>query len=284
MRIKHSKYKNTGLIFELLVKQITADTLNRVESPAIGVLKKYFTGKTALVREFKLYEFILKNKSTSQTKAESIISTIIEVSKSIDQVALKNQKYSLIRELKEKYNLEEFFSTKVQDYTALAALYCLVEAHRVSDIVDPTFIVENKVTLLEHLTQTKQDSKEVRDNLIEEYSKYDKDLKILTFRILLEKFNNKYENLSTEQKDILREFITSTDSTPRLRNVINTQIGQIRNTITSLSEKVTDDIIKIKLQEVTKNIVEVSKTEKIKDDHLVSLLQYYELVKELKEL
>ena len=56
-RIKHSKVKNTGLIFELLVKQIAADTLSKKDSNAVEILKNYFTGKSALVREFKLYEF-----------------------------------------------------------------------------------------------------------------------------------------------------------------------------------------------------------------------------------
>ena len=106
MRIKHSKYKNTGLIFELLVKQIASDTLNKKDSKAVEILKRFFTGKSTLVREFKLYEFVLKNKSVNQSKAESIVSTIIEVSRNIDKVDLKKQKYSLIREIKNSYDLK----------------------------------------------------------------------------------------------------------------------------------------------------------------------------------
>ena len=148
MRIKHSKYKNTGLIFELLVKQITADTLNKKDSAAVHILKKFYTGKSTLVREFKLYEFILKNKSVTQSKAESIVSTIIEVARNIDTGLLKKQKYSLIKEIKTSYNLEEFFSISVKDYKPLAALYCLMEAHKITDIVDPNILVDNKTTLL----------------------------------------------------------------------------------------------------------------------------------------
>jgi hypothetical protein len=159
MRIKHSKYKNTGLIFELLVKQIAADTLNKKDSPAVKILKNFYTGKTALVREFKLYEFILKNRSVSQNKAEAIVSTIIEVSRTINTDTLKNQKYNLIKEIKSHYDLEEFFSIKVKDYTPLAALYCLLEAHKASDVVNPNFLVDNKTTLLEHLTNRDQNKK-----------------------------------------------------------------------------------------------------------------------------
>src|SRR5210317_866242 len=128
MRIKHSKYKNTGLIFEVLVKQIATDTLSRQESPAVKIMKKFFTGKTSLVREFKLYKYILENKGVSQNKGESILSTVTEISRKVDRQAAKKQKYELIKEIKEAYNIDEFFSMKVRDYKALAALYCLMEA------------------------------------------------------------------------------------------------------------------------------------------------------------
>lgn len=284
MRIKHSKYKNTGLIFELLVKQIAADTLDKKDSPAVQIIKNFFTGKSALVREFKLYQFILKNKSVSQSKAESIVSTIIEVARNIDKDLLKKQKYNLIREIKESYDIEEFFSIAVKDYKPLAALYCLLEAHKVSDIVDPNFLVDNKTTILEHLTRAEQDKSQVRDTLIEEYSKYDKDLKLLTFRILLEKFNSKYGTLLPEQKNILREFITSVDSSTRLRNVVNEEYVKLKDLINNLKDNVKDDIVAIKLQEVLKNIQPVEKTKRVTDDHLVNIMQYYELVQELKGL
>ena len=283
MKIKHSKYKNTGLIFELLVKQIAADTLNKKDSPAVKILKNFYTGKTALVREFKLYDFILKNRNVSQNKAESILSTIIEVSRVINEESLKRQKYNLIKEIKDNYNIEEFFSIKVQEYKPLAALYCLLEAHRATDVIDPQFLVENKTTLLEHLTHTQQDENIVRDVLIEEYSKYDKDLKLLTFKILLEKFNSRYSSLLPEQKVILREFITSVDSSTRLRTVVNEELSKLKKTILELRNKVGDDIVKIKLQEVAKIIVPIEKTKRVTDDHLITIMQYYELVEELRK-
>lgn len=283
MRIKHSKFKNTGLIFELLVKQITADTLNRRDSPAVKVLRNFFTGNTPLVREFKLYELLLKNKSTSQSRAESIVSTIVEVSRTLDLEILKKQKYNLIREIKEQYDLEEFFSISVKDYKPLAALYCLIEAHRIPEVIDPNFLVENKTTILEHLTREEQDKNQVKDVLIEEYSKYDKDLKLLTFKILLEKFNNKYDTLLPEQKNILREFIVSVNSSTRLRNVVNEELVKIKKEITTLQELVLDDILRIKLQEVIKSISPIEKTKRVADDHLVNIMQYYELIQELRE-
>lgn len=282
MRIKHSKYKNTGLIYELLVKQIAADTLSKKESPAVLILKKFFAGKTSLTREFKLYEFVSKNQNVSAAKAETIVSTIIEISRKLNSKVLKKQKYELISELKKHYDLEEFFSIKVRDYKPLAALYCLLEAHKSDNLVDPQFLVDNKTTILEHLSSVKVTKENVKETLIEEYSKYDKDLKLLVYKILLEKFNEKYNNLLPEQKIILKEFITSVNSTTRLRNLINKEIKTISSEVTKMISLVENKVVRIKLEEVAKNIKPISKKEKIVDDHLVKLMQYYDLVNELK--
>ena len=284
MKIKHSKYRNTGLIYELLVKQIAADVLENKESKAIKILKKYYSGNSTLAKEYKLYEFVVKNNAVNQSKAETIISTITEVSRKFNQKTLKKEKYDLISEIKSNYNIDEFFSMSVRDYKALASLYCLLEAQNNSDLVDPNFLVSNKTTLLEHLTSKKQNEDDVKDSLIEEYSKYDKDLKLLTFKILLEKFNSKYKDFLPEQKYILKEFITSVNSSKKLYNLVNQEFTKIAEAVKELSNKVSDDIIKIKLDEVSKSMKPLKKTDKVNDSHLVNLMQYYDLVNELKNL
>ena len=284
MKIKHSKYKNSGLIFELLVKQVAADTLNKKDSPAVDIIRKFYAGNTSLAKEYRLYEFVTKNNKISQNKAEAIVSTIIEISSKLNQESLRKQRYELIAEIKKNYNLEDFFAIKVRDYKALAALYCLMEAQNNSELVNPSFIVDNKVTILEHLTSDHQDANEVKDTLIEEYSKYDKDLRLLAYKLLLEKFNDKYKDLLPEQKNILKEFITSVSSTNRLRDLVNKEIVVIKERIEALAEKVNNEVTKIKLNEVINNISEVSKKEKVNENHLVNLMQYYELINELKSL
>jgi len=284
MKIKHSKFRNTGLIFELLVKQIAADTLNNKDSAAIPILKQFYGSKSSLSKEYRLYEFIVKNKNVSQSKAEAIVSTITEVSRKLDQKTLRTQKYELISEIKKHYDVNEFFGMQVKDYKPLAALYCLLEAQNNDLLVDPQTLVENKTTILEHLTSEPQKEEDVKDTLIEEYSKYDKDLKLLTFKILLEKFNNKYKNLLPEQKNILKEFITSVNSQSRLRTLVNEEINKIASAVRNLSAKVKDEVVKIKLEEVAKSIKPLSNKDRINDSHLVNLLQYYDLVNELKSL
>jgi len=284
MKIKHSKFRNTGLIFELLVKQIAADTLNGKDSAAVTILKNFYSNKSSLAKEYKLYEFIVKNKNVSQSKAEAIVSTITEVSRKLDQKTLKAQKYELISAIKESYDVNEFFGMQVRDYKPLAALYCLLEAQNNDNLINPQILIDNKTTILEHLTSAPQNEEEVKDTLIEEYSKYDKDLKLLTFKILLEKFNDKYKNLLPEQKNILKEFITSVNSQSRLRTLVNEEMNKIASAVRNLSAKVKNEVVKIKLDEVAKSIKPLSNKDKITDNHLVNLMQYYDLVNELKSL
>lgn len=173
---------------------------------------------------------------------------------------------------------------KVDTYKPLAALYCLLEAQNTPDLLDPNVFVNNKTTILEHLTQTKHSEGQVKDALIEEYSKFDKDLRLLTYKILLEKFNDQYKDLLPEQKNILKEFIVSANSSIRLRNIVNEEMVKLSKNISTLKAKITDSVVRIKLEEIQKAIVPVRNTQKVDDNHLVSLMQYYELVNELRAL
>ena len=280
MKIKHSKYKNTGILFELLVRQITADTLKGGDSPAISILKEYFV-KTSLGREYKLYESVLKSKVLNEGRANVVISTILESSKRFNRSSLRKQKYNLINEIKNHYDLDTFFSAKIKNYKELAALYTLIEGINSVDSTDTNQLVNNKITLLEYLTK-QEVSTEQKDIVLEEFSTYDKDTRILTYKILLERFNDKYENLTSEQKQVLKEFIESVESTPGLRNFYNSKINELKNTLAENSKNIKDKVTKIKINEISKFLVELDKTDKVGDDNLVDLLQYYELVKEIK--
>lgn len=280
MKIKHSKYKNTGILFELLVRQITADTLTGANSPAIDILKEYFVN-TSLGKEYKLYESILKSKVLTEGRATLVIDTILEASTKFNRKSLKKQKYNLINEIKKHYNLESFFGSKITNYKELAALYTLIENINSSKISNPSQLVENKVTLLEHLTkkEIKEDSKQ---SVLDEFSTYDKDVRTLTYKVLLEKFNNKYDSLANNQKQILKEYINSVDSTPDLRNFYNTKINELKNILVKETKNIKDKATQVKITEVSKFLTELKKTDKVGDNNLVDLLRYYQLVNEIQ--
>ena len=264
----------------MLVRQITADTLKGGDSPAIDILKEYFI-KTSLGKEYKLYESILKSKVLNEGRASMVLDTILEASTKFNRTSLKKQKYNLINEIKKHYNLESFFGSKISNYKELAALYTLIENSNSTSLSYPNQLVENKVTLLEHLTQ-----KEILDpnnlTVLEEFSGYDKDVRTLTYRILLEKFNDKYDKLSNDQKQVLKEYIHSVDSTPDLRNFYNNKIKLLRSTLVKESKNIKDKATKIKTIEIAKYLVELKKTDKVGDNNLVDLLRYYQLVNEIQ--
>ena len=281
MKIKHSKYKNTGILFELLVRQITADTLKGGNSPAIDILKKYFV-KTSLGREYKLYESILKSKVLNEGRANMVVTTILESSQKFNRSTLKKQKYNLINEIKKYYDLDVFFGSHVTDYKELAALYTLIEGYNTPEDIDSNQLISSKITLLEHLTKQELEVKDVKEDVLKEFSTYDKDIRILTYKVILEKFNNKYQDLSLEQKQVLKEFINSNDSTPGLRSFYNTKIQELKATLNEEAKSIKDKATQIKIQEVAKYLVELNKKTKINNDIFVDLLQYYELIKEIK--
>jgi hypothetical protein len=281
--IKHSKYKNTGILFELLVRQITSDTLSGYDSKAANILKKYFV-KTELGKEYKLYETLSKHKNITEGKAEIIINTIIESSKNLNRGSLKRQKYNLIQEIQKHYTLDEFFKTKLPNYKAYASLYTLIEIYNSEQLSTPDQIINNKISLLEHLTSKNIIKQKVEDSVIEEFKSYDKDLRILTYRVMLEKFNGKYADLNSNQKNVLREFINSVDSTPKLKDFYNDNISKIVSKLSKLNEKVENKATQIKLNELKNIIKPLGKNNSVGNDDLVNLLQYYELLEELTKI
>lgn len=281
MKLKHSKYKNTGILFELLVRQITSDTLSGKESPAKDILQKYFV-KTELSKEYKLYETLFKKTGLTEGKAEIIISTLLESFKKLNRSTLKREKYNLVNEIKDHYNLEDFFKNQIPNYKIKASFYILNEAYNQNSHNNYSEVIQHKFTLLEHLT-SKPISEKVKKNVINEFESYDKDVRILTYKILLEKFNEKYDGLNSDQKLTLKEFINVIDSTSTLKDFYNTKIIEIKEVLLNLNEKVTDKATQIKINEVNNLISEADKSTKINDDHLVNLLQYYSLIEELKK-
>ena len=282
MAIKHSKYRNTGILFELLVRQTTSDLLNNQDSKAVKILKKHFTN-TELGKEYSLYSAFVTSPKLSEAKAEILISTILEQYKKLSHETLSKAKYNLIKEIKKTYNLEDFFKAKIENYKPYASVYTIFESQS-SPNSDTQQIVLNKINLLEHITQ--EDIKDVRapQSMVEELMHEDKEIRILTYKLLVEKFNKKYQGLSERQKGILKEYVASISDSANLRKFLNEKLKEIKQELIEQTEKVKDKITKIKTQEVIKFIKPLKEGIAIKDETITGLLQYYELIDELKRV
>jgi hypothetical protein len=283
MKIKHNKYKNTGILFELLVRQITSDTVSGKNSPAINLIRKYFS-KTELAKEHKLYQTLIDSKVINEVKAETLINTTLELSTRLNRSNLRRDKYNLIKEIKAQYDIEEFFKAKINNYTQLAAVYNILEAKNATEFINPDQIIENKNTLLEHIVRKDVVKVENKDQVLEEYATMDNSTKLLVYKILLEKFNEKYVSLTPKQKSVLKEYINNISNTVKLREFVNENFKTLRDELTKLNESVTDKTTQIKINEVITFLQPLDKKVSVKDEHIVSLLQYHQLVTELKSI
>ena len=283
MKLKHNKFKNTGILFELLTRQITADIMSNKESAAVGIVKKYFS-KGEIGKEYKLYQALTKATSLNETKAESIISSTVKLAERLNRTALRKEKYNLIKELKQHYDLEEFFKAKIHNYKAYAAVYNLIEAQTSLEFIDPSFIIDNKITLLEFLTKQDVDKDKIENQVMLEYASQDKATRALISKIMIEKFNEKYSSLIPEQREVLRVYINKISNTVSLKEFINENLEGIKNSLELLQHKVADQRTKIKLKELASIIKPLDKTEPVKDEDILNILQFHELIHEIKAL
>lgn len=283
MKIKHSKFKNTGILFELLVRQIASDTVSNKDSAAIGLVKNYFS-KSELAKEYKLYQALITPKNLSEAKAETFVNSTLEASLRLNKTALRKEKYNIIKEIRENYDLEEFFKAKISNYKQYAAAFNLIEAHNSLEFTEPQQIIDNKITLLEHITRKEVNKEGVKDRVMEEYGNMDKGTRILAYRMLLEKFNSKYATLSDKQKGVLKEFINNISNTTKLREFVNSNFKTITEEITALIPTITDKTTQIKLAEVITLLHPLDKTQNVKDENIISLLQYHQLIDEIKSV
>jgi len=279
--IKHSKYKNTGILFELLVRQATADLMSNKDPKAVKIFKKYFTD-TELGKEYSLYNTIAGTPKLTESKAEILIGTIVEQAKKLDRVKLDKEKYNLIREIKKHYDLDDFFKAKIDNYKIHACVFTLIESQLSKKFSDTKQIVTNKLTLLEHITKESLTERKVASKVVEEFLKEDKEVRILAYKILVEKFNEKYASLSGEQKDLLKEYINNVSDTKKLRTYLNTKLLEVKTELVDIKSNVGDKVLQIKLNEVLNFIKPLGPNDSIKDEVLIGLMQYYQLISELK--
>jgi hypothetical protein len=278
--IKHSKIKNTGLIFELLVRQIASDTLNNKESKAIPILKKYFNKNTELSKELNLYKSLTTEKFNKEEKANALIEAVLKSHKHLNSAVLSKQKYNLIKEINEVFGVDNFFNSRVNDYKVLASVYKILEY---TEADSPSVIVNSKYTIIEYITGKEIIKEELSEDL-KAFIAADKDVRLTAYKYLVNKFNDKYSTLDTKQKNLLREYINNVSSTNELASYIINEINDISKVLQIYNKKVDSQVIKIKLNEVTNLLNSMSNVKNVNDNHVLSLLRYYELLKELKKV
>ena len=279
-RFKHSKLRNTGLLFEFLLRQVTVDVLNKKkESPALKIIKSQFNEHTEMGRELALYNMLVTKKFKSDKKADFFLSEVIRQRGKLNNTSLRREKYNVIASIKEHYSVNQLFSSKVPNYKLFASIYKLFEGISELDADEKT---ESYFIIIENVTTLK--SKKESSYIPEDFK--DKDLRILSYKTLLEKFNKKYTNLSDEQKKVLKEYISNISNTNNFSVFVERQIPKLKTKLNDKVKKVKDKVLRIKLKEAI-NCVDkfcLNESKQTDDNSVVQLLRYYELDKELSKV
>jgi hypothetical protein len=283
-KIKHSKVKNTGVLFELLVRQITLEVLNGDKTEnAKNIVREFFAAGTELNKELRLYDLLLKEKYNSESKAEMFVDTVSQAHSKLNETKLSKEKYNLIKQINEKFELEQFLSSPITNYKVLASIYKVFESKK-SENYDIKDVFNSKITLIENIiARPSIKTNKVEDTkLIESYKQQDKDLRLLTYKILVETFNKKYTNLDSKQKNLLKEYINNISNTSKFKDYISVELPNIVSELKSIKSKIQDKVTTIKLSETISVLEKMKMGKSVSDNQVSSIMLSYELIKELK--
>lgn len=278
-KLKHSKYKNTGILFEMLVRKLTAETLSSDKSVTIEIIKKYFGKNTELSKELQLYNTLLKEQFKTEAQALDYIRTVKSTYGKLNQSILKRQKYNLVKEISERFVFEDMAKMHIPNYKELASIYMLFEYDETDN---PKRLMECKNVIIENGITTKK--AEQSDSMLQEFSSQSKEMRLLSYKLLVDKFNEKYSGLDESQKQLLNKYITHVNDTTELRKYVQTVIPNIKNQLTEQAKHITDNVTKIKVSKMSEMLCSVENMKTIKESHILSLLRYFDLINELKEV
>lgn len=281
-KLKHSKIKNTSILFEVLTRQITADVLEGKDTKTVKIVKEFFNENTELGKELQLYRVLSEKTYNSADKAAQLLETVIKSRQRLSNSKLRNEKYNLIKQIKENYNVTDFMNVRLPNYKILASIYNIFQAETTTDTFNPEDVVNSKFTVLENIVGKKKSVK--NDNFLKEYKEKDKDLRLLAYQILVDKFNTKYKSLNESQKDLLKNYINNISNTNSLREFVDVEVNKTKKELQKHLSLINDKITKIKLSEAIKQIETLKKGQVVTEKQVLNLMRYYELVKEIKNV
>ena len=281
-KLKHSKIKNTSILFEVLTRQITADVLEGKDTKTVKIVKEFFNENTELGKELQLYRVLSEKTYNSADKAAQLLETVIKSRQRLSNSKLRNEKYNLIKQIKENYNVTDFMNVRLPNYKILASIYNIFQAETTTDTFNPEDVVNSKFTVLENIVGKKKSVK--NDNFLKEYKEKDKDLRLLAYQILVDKFNTKYKSLNESQKDLLKNYINNISNTNSLREFVDVEVNKTKKELQKHLSLINDKITKIKLSEAIKQIETLKKGKVVTEKQVLNLMRYYELVKEIKNV
>ena len=278
--LKHSKYKNTAILFEMLVRKLTSETLTSDKTVTVEIIKKYFGKNTVLSKELQLYNSLIKESFKSEAQTLEFIRSCKAAHTKLNKSTLRRQRYNLVKEISENFDFQKISKIRINNYKELASVYKIFEY---SDSDNPKEILECKNVIVEHMSSVKNitDKKNI---VLEKYKKHDKDVRLLAYKLLVDKFNKKYSTLDENQKQVLNKYIVHVNDTESLKLYLESILPNIKNELKEQVSKISDPVTKIKVDKLSEMLCNVKTIKVVNESHILSILRYFDLIKELKQV
>ena len=288
MNIKHNKIKNTGILFELLVRKVASDVLDgKSDSFAVKVMREHFHSKTELGKELQLYRSFFNTTKLSEAKAFNMLDLIVERRKSLNEKILNMQKFLLIKEIKAHCDLKQFMFGRVPSYKIYASIYKLFETAKAdeSNYMQIDEIVTARFLVVEHLQGLIKEEHIVKENNYTEIIKQQpEEIRHLSYKFLLENFNEKYSVFTDKQKGLLREYINNGTDIEKFGKYIAGEAKELSAHITKNIKKIKNEVTRIKINEVISQLHTIETKCSVKDNYITALLIAYQISHELDSL
>lgn len=270
-KLKHSKYRNTGLLFEALTRASMHEAMNPgTPQRAMRIIKRHF--KEELLSELMLYRTLSGN---TDNDPNSLLELSVQAKKTLDEAKLTKQRYDLVRSIKKYYNIDTLLECKVTDYKLQASIFKIFEY---SPTDNPDDYLSSRRVIVESLGNK---SNPVTDDVERVWADQEPDVRKLGFRILVEKFNQKYAGLPDRSKRLLSKYIYEDANSPAFKEYVVSEVGYIGGRLTELNGKVSDPVVKVKIDETINLLHGIIASKKITDEQLSGMIKYYELLEVL---
>ena len=226
MKFKHNKKRNTALLYEYLVKELTRCVLKEdlnTKKKIISILKEFFQKDSVLAKELSIYKSISEPALITKTLAEKILSESKKQFESLNKEEVFKQQTKLIKEINSTINAD-IFSNFVPQYKSLATIYQLFNMD--SSPKKKVILEEKVIDLMTQSQETKDMEVPVHNNLV--------------FKKFIEGFNKQYGNsLLNEQKELLNRYIISSfdENELELKVYVNEELGRIKEVLTLIQDE-----------------------------------------------
>jgi hypothetical protein len=278
--LKHSKYKNTAILFEMLVRKLTSETLTSDKTVTVEIIKKYFGKNTALSKELQLYNSLIKESFKTEAQTLEFIRSCKSAHNKLNKSTLRRQRYNLVKEISENFDFQKISKIRINNYKELASVYKIFEYN---DSDNPKEILECKNVIVEHMSTSKDVSKK-KNIVLEKYKNHDKDVRLLAYKLLVDKFNKKYSTLDENQKNVLNKYIIHVNDTESLKLYLESILPNIKKQLKEQVSKISDPVTKIKVDKLSEMLCNVKTIKVVNESHILSILRYFDLIKELKQV